>query len=130
MTVQWRIVASDTSDLGARRRGGSAERLAKRLREHGIVAPGEILSVRPSLTGKAELVMKLQVRVRPRGSAEFDGAEFDGAEFELELAVRMDELGWFRAGQSVQVRYDPADHRQAIIEHPLEQPELTERFGS
>jgi hypothetical protein len=123
MAVQWRITSSDTPDLAARRRAdraGSAERLAKKLRQRGSTAPGEILSVRPSLTGKAELVIKLQVRVEPAIAPAF----------EVEILARMDESGWFKVGQRVQVRYDPADYRRAIVEYAGEDPALGEQFGS
>src|ERR1700722_16738977 len=123
MAVQWRITSSDTPDLAARRRAdrpGSAERLAKKLRPRGSPAPGEILSVRPTLTGKAELVIKLLVRVDP----------VIAPSFEVEILARMDESGWFKAGQPGQVRYDPADHRRAVVEPVGEDPALGERFGS
>src|ERR1700722_3713835 len=123
MAVQWRITSSDTPDLAARRRvdrPGSAERLAKKLRQRGSTAPGEILSVRPSLTSNADLVIKLQVRVDPAIAPSF----------EIEILARMNESGWFRAGQLVQVRYDPADPRRAMVERAGEDPALGERFGS
>jgi len=95
---------------------GTHHLLEHELRKSGDNAPAEVTAVQqthlnitdgnPQLVGNTELVVKLQVHVRPG----------DGTAFDAGTETREGQLDGYHVGDVVRVLYDPDDHTKVVVD--------------
>jgi hypothetical protein len=88
----------------------------KHLEEHGTRASAEVVSAEqsnvavtegnPAFAGATEVLWKLDVKVKPEGAEPFDA----------HVEARLPQYTMLRAGTSVPVLFDPADHSKVALD--------------